>query len=137
MSALPPDDMRNLRQTAFAARHPVDSMIARWHAIQNSAGKLAGLAELGQDSLPLGETDFITALEQAGDWQCELAWQAVEDMAAMLDAGRAALAVLESRGIAPRIPALTLWREVDAAQRNLLAMLRLASESTATATATA
>ncbi|MFN4037898.1 MAG: hypothetical protein ACK4IB_01055 [Erythrobacter sp.] len=135
MSALPPDDMRNLRQTAFAARHPVDSMIARWHAIHSGMLRLAALAELAEANACIAAPDFIAALEQANDWQRELAWQGVEDIAAMLDAGMSALAVLESRGIAPRIPALTLWQEVDAAQRSLLAMLAMTASAPSAATA--
>lgn len=123
MSALPPDDMRNLRQTAFAARHPVDAMIARWQAIGSDAARLAGLAELGAPQVTGEASAFLGALECATDWQRELAWQGVEDITAMLTAGLAALEVLGSRGIEPRVPALALWREVDAAQRGLLAML--------------
>ena len=53
----------------------------------------------------------------------------------VLDFAMSALAVLESRGIAPRIPALTLWQEVDAAQRSLLAMLAMTASAPSAATA--
>lgn len=125
MSALPPDDMRNLRQTAFAARHPVDALIARWHAITSDAARLARLAELGQPPAPGDTDDFVRALECAADWQRELAWQGVEDITALLASGMAALDVLASRGIAAHVPALALWRELDAAQRDLLGMLAM------------
>jgi len=137
MSALPPDDMRNLRQTAFAARHPVDAMIARWQAIGSDAARLAGLASIGQRPESEDAGDFISALECASDWQRELAWQGVEDIAAMLQAGMAALDVLASRGIEPQVPALALWREVDAAQASLRAMLSPPASSEAPSAATA
>lgn len=136
MSALPPDDMRQLRQTAFAARHPVDSMLARWEAIDAGTQRLAGLAGLGAKDRPASETGtqtrLVGALAGASEWQRELAWQGVQDVEAMLQSGLHALEVLESRGKDTRIPALTLWREVDAAQRGLMRMLsRLADEPAA------
>lgn len=123
MSALPPDDVRSLRQTAFAARHSIDSMIAQWHANHSSAAALARLAGLGETDRLAGNDDFSGALEAACDWQRELAWQATEDIAVMLQSGMAALDVLVERGKEARIPALALWREVDAAQRSVLEML--------------
>ncbi|MFN3990164.1 MAG: hypothetical protein ACK4IS_07885 [Erythrobacter sp.] len=129
MSALPPDDMRNLRQTAFAARHPVDAMIARWQAIGSDAARLAGLAAVGRRPVIEDVSEFASALERASDWQRELAWQGVEDISAMLQAGMAALDVLAGRGIDPQVPALALWREVDAAQAGLRAMLSPSASS--------
>jgi hypothetical protein len=137
MSALPPDDMRALRQTAFAARHPIDTMIARWQAIGVHMARLAQLAALGEAPAAGEPDDLITVLATANDWQRELAWQGVEDITAMLHAGVAALDVLESRGIDARVPALALWREVNAAQRSLFAMLIATSSSEAPSAATA
>ncbi len=137
MSALPPDDMRSLRQTAFAARHPVDAMIARWDAIGRDAARLAGLAHLGAAPASDDATGFVRVLECASDWQRELAWQGVEDITAMLASGMAALEVLAGRGIDARVPALALWREVDAAQRSLLGMLATPVNSETPSAATA
>ncbi|MFL0670859.1 MAG: hypothetical protein ACJLS3_05370 [Erythrobacter sp.] len=129
--------MRTLRQTAFAARHPVDTMMARWHAIGTHTARLARLAQLGDARTAAEPDDLIGVLAAANDWQCELAWQSVEDITAMLHSGMAALDVLESRGIETRIPALALWREVDAAQRSLLAMLTATASNEAPSAATA
>jgi hypothetical protein len=123
MSALPPDDMRSLRQSAFAARHPIDSMIARWRTIAADAGLLAGLAGLHETSTPEQPDGFFSALEKASEWQCELAWQGVEDIEALLQSGMAALGVLQDRGQDAQIPAMALWRELDAARRSVMAML--------------
>jgi hypothetical protein len=135
MSAPPPDDMRKLRHTAFAARHPVDSMLARWQAINDDAARLARLAALtAPEYHPHQEfrnpADFVGALANAVEWQRELAWQAVQDIEAMLQSGMSALDVLADRGKDPRVPALALWREVDAAQRAVLAMLLSVAEQT-------
>ena len=137
MSALPPDDMRALRQTAFAARHPIDTMIARWQAISIHAARLEALAQLGGAQAAAEPDDLISVLATASDWQRELAWQGVEDIAAMLHAGMAALDVLESRGLDARVPALALWREVNAARRSLLAMLIATTGNEAPSAATA
>lgn len=99
--------------------------------------QLAALAHIHAGDHAAPPHAFIAALEDATDWQCELAWQGVEDIAAMLAAGMAALDVLVSRGIDPRVPALALWREVDAAQRGLLAMLDMAQDSETPSAATA
>lgn len=137
MSALPPDDMRNLQQAAFAARHPVDGMIASWQAIADHSARLAALAQLRPGELDGEPESFTAALAQASGWQRNLAWQSVEDIIAMLNPGMAALDVLESRGIDPRVPALALWREVDAAQRAVLAMLSAVAATEAPSAATA
>lgn len=123
MSALPPDDMRSLRQSAFAARHPIDSMIARWHSIAGDTGRLAILAGLRDSAAPQQADAFVRGLEQASEWQRELAWQGVEDIEALMHSGMAALDVLMQRGQDTRIPAMALWRELDAAQRSVMAML--------------
>lgn len=129
MSALPPDDMRKLHQTAFAARHPIDAMLARWNAIQHASASLAASAGLGEEELAKDLVSLPELLVNAADWQRELAWQAVEDIAVMLDAGMAAMDVLAARGKDARIPAMALWREVDAARRSVLAMLETHSEA--------
>ena len=137
MTAPPPDDLCDLRRSAFAARHRVDEMITRWQAIDEDAARLRGLADLGAPTAGDGLAAFLAGLGSAADWQRELAWQGVEDIAAMLTAGMAALDVLARRGIAPQIPALTLWREVDAAQRSLLAMLHSEAPGLAASAASA
>lgn len=124
MSALPPDDMVNLRSSsAFAARRPIESMIARWQSFHATADRLAGLAGLGAEQQPASQPAFVCALEQAAEWQRELAWQGVEDIEAIVDCGMEALAVLEARGQDVSTPALALWREVHAARGSVMAML--------------
>jgi hypothetical protein len=124
MSALPPDDMVNLRSSsAFAARRPVESMIARWQSLHATVNRLAGLAGLGSEEQPASQSAFVCALEQAAEWQRELAWQGVEDIEAIVDCGMEALAVLEARGQDVSTPALALWREVHAARGSIMAML--------------
>lgn len=118
--------MRTLRQSAFAARHPIDSMIARWHTIAGDTSKLAALAGLHERASPQHPEAFLRALEQASEWQRELAWQGVEDIEALMQSGMAALDVLKQRQRDSRIPAMTLWRELDAARRSVMAMLETA-----------
>jgi hypothetical protein len=135
MPALPPDDMRKLRETAFAARHPVDSMLDKWQAIEAGTARLVRLAGLSEAERPSDQaatqTRFIGALAGANEWQRELAWQAIQDVESMLQSGLNALDVLELRGKDAQIPALALWREVDAARRGMLWMLDSVVEETA------
>lgn len=123
MSALPPDDLINLRSSAFAARRPIESMIARWQSTHATVNRLASLAGLGKEQQPASQRAFVRALEQAAEWQRELAWQGVEDIEAIVDSGMEALAVLEARGQDVSTPALALWREVHAARRGVMGML--------------
>lgn len=123
MSALPPDDMINLRSSAFAARRPIEALIARWQSTHATVNRLAGLAGLGAEQQPASQPAFVHALEQAAEWQRELAWQGVEDIEAIVDSGMEALAVLEASGQDVSTPALALWREVHAARDSVMAML--------------
>lgn len=134
MSALPPDDMRNLRHTAFAGRRSIDSLIARWEGIHTGAAVLARIARISDAARPAGVPGFVAELENAAEWQRELAWQGVQDIEAIMQSGMLALDVLEARGKDASVPALALWREVDAAQRSVLAMLQTANEPAIAAT---
>lgn len=121
MSALPPEQMRALRQAADAARQPLGSLTGRWQELHRQAGELAamaGLAAEAPDCSPLS-----AMLEQASEWQRELACQGIEDIAAMMRPGLAALVTLSGRGQDATAPALALWREFHAARAAVLGLL--------------
>lgn len=121
MSALPPDQMRVLRETAQGARAPIDSLARRWEALGVKAEQLARLAGLGADhAMPATLPD---AIGQANEWQRDLVWRGVEDIEAMLQPGLAALRILGDRGQDPSAPALALWRELHGARSAILRLL--------------
>lgn len=62
-------------------------------------------------------------IDNAQPWQATLLAQGMEDVAAMLGSGMAALATLSGRGQNTAAPALVLWREFHAARGALLAVL--------------
>ena len=123
MTAFPPDDARCSGETALATRQVPGSLMSRWETIGHATGRLAAIAGLSRSDTCIATANFLPLFEQAAGWQRARGSEAIEDLTAMLNAGMAALDVLEGRGIDARIPALALWREVDAAQRSLIAML--------------
>ena len=62
-------------------------------------------------------------IENARDWQRNLAAQGLADIEAMLVPGLTALATLTARGQDTAAPALALWREFHAARSSVLAAL--------------
>ncbi len=107
----------------MSTRHLSDSAIVHWDAIAGTTGRLAAMAGLGAGKACAATAKLLPLLEGADAWQREVGSEAIADIAAMLTSGMAALDVLQRRGIDARIPAFALWREVDAAQRSLIAML--------------
>ncbi|MGY6550681.1 MAG: hypothetical protein ACXIT4_02170 [Erythrobacter sp.] len=99
-------------------------IITRWQAVAVCADQLAQQAGLAQGTGGQDPDGFAAALEQASPWRCDLVRHAIEDIEAMLAAGTTALGVLETRGQDVTVPALALWREVEAAQRSLAELLQ-------------
>ena len=107
----------------MATRNLNDSAIVRWNAMAGTTGRLATMAGLGGGAVCADAAELLPLFENANGWQRAVSSEAIADITAMLASGMAALDVLERRGVDARIPALALWREVDAAQRSLIAML--------------
>jgi hypothetical protein len=136
MPVVPPDELPSPLHSAFAMHARRDPLAERWQAIHIGAARLARLAGLGPASdMPvsqraqeeiLRDAALIRALESTSAWQRELVCQALEDIEAMMRSGMMALDVLTARGRDVTIPALALWREVDAARRSVMAMLAAA-----------
>lgn len=88
-------------------------------------GQAAALAQLAQIS---AEPDQFSPslnglIADTQPWQQTLLAQGIDDVAAMLGSGMAALATLSGRGQDTAAPALALWREFHAARGALLAVL--------------
>ena len=122
MSALPPKEMRNLREAARAAAQPVEAMQERWIVLHQDAAELSRLAQLAP-AASMSASAFAKQLDQAEGWRRALVWQGVEDMNAIMAPGLAALRVLTARGQQTTAPALALWCEFHAARESVLAVL--------------
>jgi hypothetical protein len=97
--------------------------IMKWAAVHDAAGIVAVLAGL-EPERPLGEVrDFPASMHEAPGWRRELADRAIDDMAAVMEPGIAALLGVNARDADPRPAALALWCEFTAARAAVLALL--------------
>lgn len=92
----------------------------RWSALQDAAAVVARLAGVTR---PPHARDPRAALERAQGWRRQALGQALDDLCAIMEPGIAALLAVRAAGGDARVPALALWREYEAAERGLLAML--------------
>ncbi|MFL0355084.1 hypothetical protein ACI5KX_01290 [Erythrobacter sp. GH1-10] len=123
MSALPPDQINAMRDSALQAKEPVGALARRWDELHRQAAELAGLAQLSGGAETHDAANFAERLTAAQQWQRELAWQGIEDIDAMMQPGITALKVITARGQDAGAPALALWREFHAAREAVLDML--------------
>jgi hypothetical protein len=116
MNAIPPDFHLPGASAAHAAG-------LKWAALQEAGAVVRTLA--GED--PERESpeirNFPATIRQAGGWRRALAENGVDDLAALMEPGIAALLAVNARGIDAAVPARALWREFVAARDALLALV--------------
>ncbi|MEM6266636.1 MAG: hypothetical protein AAF707_03865 [Pseudomonadota bacterium] len=130
MSALPPEQMRAMRIAAAPASPsevPRGSLADRWQELHEQADQLAKLARLSQEPFTTELAALPAQMSEASEWQRELAWQALEDIEAMMRPGLAALRTLTSRAQNAQAPALALWREFHNARGAVLSLVNPAA----------
>lgn len=115
--------MNAMRATAAQALEPVGSLAQRWQDLHTSAAHLAKTANLAPEAYSDELAAFPAMLGEASEWQREMAWQAVEDIDAMMRPGLAALDTLADRGKDATAPAVALWREFYHARQTVLALV--------------
>ncbi len=128
MSFLQPDQTRAMRDAASSAElsSPLmperqrSSLAKRWKDLHATAAQLAKAADLSPEAFEGRLAAFPAMVDDASEWQREMAWQGVEDIDAMMRPGIAALQTLEERGNDPIAPALVLWREFHSAREAVL-----------------
>ncbi len=91
-------------------------------ALHGRASALALLARLAPERVEIGG-ELGAVIARAAPWQRALVAQTLEDCAAMLDSGLAALGTLTRRGQDTSAPALVLWREFHAARTAMASVL--------------
>jgi hypothetical protein len=92
----------------------------KWSALHEAAGIVATLAGLAAEASNPVQRDFPAIMRDAGGWRLTLAEQGVDDLAAIMEAGLAALLGLNARGGNPAAAALALWQEFHGARSALL-----------------
>jgi hypothetical protein len=118
MASLPPEPILPATE-ARPASGPA-ALVAQWEALHSSAARLGEMAQIAPEA-PIPA--FAQMVETAQPWQCTLAAQGLDDIAALLASGLAALGTLAARGQDTAAPALALWREFHAARASVLAAL--------------
>jgi hypothetical protein len=95
----------------------------QWTVLHAQAVRLALLARISPEPAQAQDA-FAALLRLARPWQRTLVLQGMDDIAAMLASGLAALITLSGRGQDTAAPALALWREFHAARGALLDVLK-------------
>ena len=96
----------------------------KWAALQDAAAVIAVLAGLGDDLVLAEAREFPGSIQDTGLWRRERIEIGIDDLAAIMEPGIAALLAVNARGADTRPAALALWREFDEACTALEALAR-------------
>lgn len=99
------------------------AMSIRWTALHDAAGAAGMLAGLAAEPIRPEIRNFPAIMRDLGGWRRDQAEQGVEDLAAIMEPGLAALLAVNARGVNPAAAALALWQEFQAARAALLALI--------------
>ena len=94
----------------------------KWAALNDAGALVAQLAGQQPDKPSPTSRSFPAVIRDAGGWRYEAACKGIEDLAAMMEPGLAALLAVNARGANAAAPANALWREYCAAKQALLAL---------------
>lgn len=94
----------------------------KWSALQDAADVVAMLAGIQTETRRPEVRDFPAVIEDAGGWRRDHAERGVDDLAAIMEHGLAALLAVNARGANPAPAALALWREYEAARAAIMAL---------------
>jgi hypothetical protein len=112
-----------LGSRAAFGQTPASSASLQWAALQDAANVVASLAGFELERTTAEIRNFPALIREAAPWRRELAERGIEDMAAVMEAGIAALLGVNARGANPRPAALALWREYTEARSAMLSLL--------------
>lgn len=93
-----------------------------WALLHEAGAAVAGLAQLGEETMRVSPRDFALRAVAAGPARLALAEQAIDDCAAALHVGLNALIAAIEREQDHTGAAVTLWREFDRAREGLMAI---------------
>ncbi len=92
----------------------------KWAALHDAAAVIAPMAGMAPEPMTAELRNFPAIIRDAGGWRQNLAEQGIEDLAAIMEPGIAALLAAYARGTNPAAAALALWEEFRAARAALL-----------------
>lgn len=100
-----------------------DATARKWTALHDAAFIVATLAGVAPSPLAPALRAFPGAVQAAPHWRREVAAQGVDDLAAIMEPGLAALIAVHSSGGDASAPARALWQEFTASRDALLALV--------------
>ncbi|WP_114521260.1 hypothetical protein [Altererythrobacter sp. ZODW24] len=106
--------------TEFRAKP--SSMSTRWAALNDAGNAVATMAGLIPEATTSQIRNFPAVIRDAGGWRLEMAESGIQDLAAFMEPGLAALLAVNARGQDASAPALALWHEFHAARAALLTL---------------
>ena len=110
------------RRESFGG-NAVTAMSMKWTAIHDAASAVSGLAGLSQEFRTAEVRNFPAIMRDTGGWRQSVAEQGVDDLAAIMRPGLAALLALQTDGVLTTAAATALWQEFLAARAALLALV--------------
>lgn len=106
-----------------AARPAASPMAMKWTAVHEASAAIGELAGIAPEFRTAEIRNFPAIMRDTGGWRLRLAEQGVDDLAAILEPGLAALLALQNSGASAGPPALALWQEFQTARTGLLALI--------------
>ena len=100
-----------------------DGLAERWAALHDAADLVASLAGLAPEPNRAEVIALPLRLGPSAGWRAHLVEQGIEDIAAIMEPGIAALLALRGRGAEAGPAALALWQEFRAARAALLGLV--------------
>ncbi len=110
------------RQIAFG-QAAGNAMSMKWAALLDASAVVCSLAGLQPETRKPEVRNFPAIKRDTGGWRYELAQQGVDDLAAIMEPGLAALLAVSARGVSPAAAATALWHEFVTARAALLALI--------------
>jgi hypothetical protein len=106
-----------------ARRLAASPMAIKWTAVHEAAAAVAELAGIAPEYRTPDVRNFPAIMRDTGGWRLRLAQQGVDDLAAILEPGLAALLALHGSGAPAGAAAQALWQEFQLARAGLLALI--------------
>ena len=97
-------------------------MSMKWSALHDAVGVAGMLAGIAAEPMRAEVRNFPAVMRDAGGWRRQRAEQGIDDLAAIMEPGLAALLAVNARGVNPAVAAMALWQEFQVARSALLTL---------------
>ena len=98
------------------------AMSMKWSALHDAANVVATLAGITPEAMRPEVRNFPAVMRDTGGWRRDMADQRIDDLAAIMEPGLAALLAVHARGADASAAALALWQEFHRARSALLGL---------------